>query len=163
MWIIFVVIIFLLFIFYIFYLKEYVEVKRIFDSLEKTLDTRDLLVMKLLPEIKDEKIKTEVAKWIDLRVKNRKSSFNDKIKIDVELNKELKEFYTLINKITNNEVIKATFTNIIELEKKLKNIRNEYNIAVEKYNMNLVMHKFMCMRIIRMKPLDTYNVTNNEE
>lgn len=161
MWIFFIVIVVLLFVFYNFYLKDFFAVKRIFNSLQKTLDTRDLLIIKLLPEINDKEIQESIAKWIDLRVKSKGSSFNDKIKIDVELNKELKKFYSLINELTNNQVIKATFANVINLEKKLKNIRKEYNLAVEKYNMNLVMHKFICIRIIHMKPLDTYNVVKS--
>ena len=91
-------------------------------------------------------------------MKNKEIPYNDKIVLYIELNRELKDFYSLVNSKIDNPIVKATFTNIIELEKKLKKIRKEYNFAVEKYNMNLVMHKFICMRLIRMKPLDTYKV-----
>ncbi|MBQ9267523.1 MAG: hypothetical protein IJ217_04520 [Clostridia bacterium] len=157
MWIVLVGVV-LAIVFYFVYLKDYAEVNRVFSSLEKTLDARDLLVMKLVPEIKDKKMQAKVVKLIEERMNHKNIPYNDKIALDIALNKELKEFYAAVNEKADNPVIKATFAKAVEFEKVLKKIRNEYNLAVTKYNTNLVMHKFVCMRIIRMKPLDTYAV-----
>ncbi len=145
-------------IIYFLYYKDYGEVLKVFNTLEKTLDIRDLLVMKLVPEIKDKKEQAEVVSLIEMRMKNKKKSFTEKMMLDVKLNEELKRFYELINKKNDNPVISETFKSVIEVEKKLKKLRNEFNNVVEKYNMNLVMHKFVCVRIIHMKPLDKYTV-----
>ena len=80
-----------------------------------------------------------------------------------QLNDRLKEMYLDLEKERNNPVIKAALANAFELEKTLKKVRDEYNMAVEKYNMNLIMHKFVCMRIIRMKPLDIYGKISHLE
>lgn len=162
MWTIFIIVVVIIFAFYYVIFKDYIDVKKVFNTLEKTLNTRDLLVMKLLPEIKDKNLQANIASLIEERTKNRNISYNDKINIDIKLNKELKIFYDIINKKLDNQVIKATFKNVIETEKILKKIRSEYNLVVEKYNMNLVMHKFLCIRIVRMKPLDTYGYTIQE-
>lgn len=155
MWYILLAII-LIMIVYFLYFKDYVEVKKIFRILIKTLDTRDLLIMKLVPEVKNKKERAEIIKLVDSRMKSKKMSYTEQIKLDVELNDKLKGVYLDLEKEKDNPVIKATLTNAFELEKTLKKVRDEYNMAVEKYNMNLIMHKFVCMRIIRMKPLDIY-------
>ena len=161
MWI-FLLVIFLAIVFYYIFIKDYSDVIKVLDSLEKTLDTRDLLVMKLLPEVKDKGMQASIVELIEKRMKNKKIPFNDKIKLYVELNKELKQFYNNLNKKIDNPVIKTTFASAIELEKKLIKIRDRYNYAVEKYNMNLVMHKFVCVRLIHMKPLDTYSIAERK-
>ncbi len=155
------IVILIVWICYTLYWHDYFAVKKVFRTLEKTWNTRDLLVLKLAPEIKDEALKSKVVELIDTKVKNKNSGYTEKIKIDILLNESLKEFYDSINKNANNPVVKATLSNAIELEKILKKIRKEYNEVVEKYNMNLVMHKFVCIRIIHMKPLDTYAIGNH--
>ena len=57
-----------------------------------------------------------------------------------------------------NSKMETLITQIQLGNEKLRNeLRNEFNSAVEKYNMNLVMHKFICVRIVHMKPLDKYS------
>ncbi len=155
MWYILLVVVLFLII-YNLYFKDYIEVKKSFNILNKTLDTRDLLVMKLVPELKSKSERADIVKLIELRMKNKKSSFNNQIKIDVELNEKLKNMYLKLEKNKENLMLQATLKNTLEIENTLKKLRTEYNLTVEKYNMNLVMHKFICMRIVRMKPLDTY-------
>lgn len=162
MWYILLAII-LIMIVYFLYFKDYVEVKKIFRILIKTLDTRDLLIMKLVPEFKNKKERAEIIKLVDGRMKSKRTSYTEQIKLDVELNDRLKEMYLELEKERNNPVIKAALANAFELEKTLKKVRDEYNMAVEKYNMNLIMHKFVCMRIIRMKPLDIYGKISHLE
>ena len=157
MWIVLFVTV-LIWIIYVLYFKDYFEVRKIFNVLEKTLDTRNLIVMKLVPEIKDNNQKVKLVNLIEKRIKNKESGYTEKMKLDIELNEELKSFYEIVSKKVENPLVKATLNNAVELEKSLKKIRKEYNNAVEKYNMNLVMHKFMCMRVIHMKPLDTYSI-----
>lgn len=154
--VLFLVVIFLIYLGYMLYFKEYVDVCKIFSTLEKTLNTRDLLLTQIIGELKNKRIKGETLKLISKRIKSKKSGYNEKIRIDVELNKKLKETYKEMNALTNNPVIKETFLKIIALEKKLKIQREEYNMAVEKYNRNIIHHKAVCMLFIRMKPLDTY-------
>lgn len=160
MWYILISII-LIMVVYFLYFKDYVEVKKVFKILTKTLDTRDLLIMKLVPEIKNKKEKAEIIRLVDDRMKSKKMSYTEQIKLDVELNDKLKNMYFNLEQEKDNPVIKATLTRAFELEKTLKKVRNEYNVAVEKYNMNLIMHKFVCMRVIRMKPLDIYGKISN--
>lgn len=155
MWYILLIVIFSLII-YNLYFKDYIEVKKSFNILIKTLDTRDLLVMKLVPELENKSEKADIIKLIKMRMKNKKSSFTNQIKIDIELNEKLKEMYLKLEKNKKNLVLQSALKNSLEIENTLKKLRTEYNLTVEKYNMNLVMHKFVCMRVIRMKPLDTY-------
>lgn len=142
--------------FYFIYLKDYFEVKKIFKLLSKTLDTRDLLAMKLVPEIKNKNEKAEIIQLIELRMKNKNSGYTEQMKLDVKLNEKLKKVYFDLEKSADNILIKSVVTNILEIEHKLKKIREEYNTVVEKYNMNLVMNKFVCVKLIHMKPLDKY-------
>lgn len=160
MWYILISII-LIMVVYFLYFKDYVEVKKVFKIITKTLDTRDLLIMKLVPEIKNKKEKAEIIRLVDDRMKSKKMSYTEQIKLDVELNDKLKNMYFNLEQEKDNPVIKATLARAFELEKTLKKVRNEYNVAVEKYNMNLIMHKFVCMRVIRMKPLDIYGKISN--
>lgn len=160
MWYILISII-LIMIVYFLYFRDYIEVKKVFKILIKTLDTRDLLIMKLVPEIKNKKEKAEIIRLVDDRMKSKKMSYTEQIKLDVELNDKLKNMYFNLEQEKDNPVIKATLARAFELEKTLKKVRNEYNVAVEKYNMNLIMHKFVCMRVIRMKPLDIYGKISN--
>lgn len=156
--VIILLIIFFIFIFYMLYLKEYLKVKKVYKHLRKVLDTRDTLVLKLIPEIKNKELSAKVIYLIDERKENFKTSYNNSILSDIKLNTELRKLYEYINTLNKNEVINNVFGKIINLEKELKNIRNKYNIAVENYNNNLIKHKYMCLRIIKMKPLDTYSI-----
>lgn len=156
------VVLFLIYLGYMLYFKEYVDVCRVFDVLEKTLDTRDLLLVKIIDEIKNRRIKENTVKLINKRIKARKSGYNEKIRIDIELNQQLKETYQEINQLTKNPIVKESFLKIITLEKKLKFQREEYNKVVEKYNRNIIHHKTVCMTIIRMRPLDTYKSSGKE-
>lgn len=157
-WGIIVLVIFaIVFLIYMLYFKEYKEVMGNFQTLIKVLETRDLLLMRILPEIKDEKIKEETAKLVEQRMKCKNAGCNNLIKSDVELNKQLTITYQEIDKI-KNELVREEFRKIVSLEKKLKIIRREYNKAVDKYNQNLVKHKKMCIKYLRMKPLDNYKI-----
>lgn len=156
--IVFIVILILTFIIYQLYLKNYFKVKKAFDTLSNFLNVRDSLVLKLICEIKDKKLVEKIVGLIDERKENFKTSYNNSIKADVKLNSELKSFYEALNNIKKNDVINSVFGKVINLEKDLKKIRNEYNEQVEIYNNNLIRHKFVCLRVIKMKPLDTYGI-----
>lgn len=151
-------IIILIFIIYELYFKEYFHVKKIFWSLKKFLSTRDTLILKIIPDVKDKKASKKIINLIEERRINFNSSYNNAIKSDVKLNSELINFYKKIDEERPNEVVLQVFAKIISMEKDLKNIRNKYTLAVEKYNESLIKHKFMCLKVIRMKPLDTYKV-----
>lgn len=155
-------IIFLIYLGYMLYFKEYVDVCRVFNVLEKTLDTRDLLLMKILGEIKNKRIKVKTIELISKRIKARKSGFNEKIRIDVELNQQLKETYKELNMLIKNPLVKEGFLKIVTLEKKLRLQREEYSAMVEMYNRNIIHHRKVCMMLIRMKPLDTYKSSARE-
>ena len=151
-------IIILIFIIYELYFKEYFHVKKIFWSLKKFLSTRDTLILKIIPDVKDKKASKKIINLIEERRINFNSSYNNAIKSDVKLNSELINFYKKIDEERPNEVVLQVFAKIMGMEKDLKNIRNKYTLALEKYNESLIKHKFMCLKIIRMKPLDTYKV-----
>lgn len=151
-------IIILSYIFYKVYLKDFIEVRKVFISLKKFLSARDTLVLKMLPEIKKIIDVNKILSLVDERRLNFESSYNNAIKSDVKLNKELKAAYSKIGKENLNEITLQVFNNILKAESELKNLRKEYNDKVEKYNKNLIKHKFICLKIIRMKPLDTYQI-----
>lgn len=148
----------LIFFIYEIYLREYFKVKKVYNSLRNFLDVRDALVLKVISEIKDKKMATKIVNLIDERKENFKTSYNNSILADAKLNSELRKIYQILDNIQKNEVVTTVFSRIINLEKDLKNIRNEYNQAVENYNNNLMKNKYVCLRIIKMKPLDTYKV-----
>ena len=142
------------------YFKEYFSVNKIFVTLKKFLSTRDALILKLIPEVKDKKEAQIVVSLIEERKLNFSSSFNNAIKADVKLNSELRKFYKKLSEQKLNEVEIQVFSKIMGIEKDLKALRNKYTLAVEEYNKILVKHKFVCLKIIKMKPLDTYKVSN---
>lgn len=145
------------FLFYMLYFKEYKDVMANFNTLVKVIETRDLLLMRILPELSDKKLKEETSKLVQLRMQCKNAGCNEFIKSDVELNKQLRRTYEEIDKL-KNALVREEFKRIVSLEKKLKIIRREYNKAVEKYNKNLINHKIMCIKYLRMKPLDTYKI-----
>lgn len=155
--VILLVIIAIIFLIYMLYFKEYKEVMGNFQTLVKVLETRDLLLMRILPELSDKKIKEETARLVDQRMQCKNAGCNNLIRSDVELNKQLTQTYKEIDKL-KNALVREEFKRIISLEKKLKVIRREYNNSVEKYNKNLIAHKKMCIKYLRMKPLDTYKI-----
>ena len=155
--IILIMIVILIALIYMLYFKEYKDVMGNFQTLIKVLETRDLLLMRILPEVKDKKIKEETARLVEQRMNCKKAGCNNLIKSDVELNKQLKVTYKEIDKL-KNALVREEFKRIITLEKKLKVIRREYNKSVDKYNKNLIAHKKMCIKYLRMKPLDTYKI-----
>lgn len=164
MWIILILILVTIsYLTYELYLKKYILVRNEFKLLLKTLDVRDLLILKLLPEIKNKNISNKIAYLINERVKNKKCGHLEQINLDIELNKEIKSFYEELNKNLTNEIVKTTFKKVIEIEKKLKNIRKSYNDAVNMYNDNLIKHKKICMKTLKMKPLDTYGLKYSKE
>lgn len=151
------VIIFIIWILYSLYFKEYRDVMAMYETLVKVLETRDLLLMRILPEVKDKKIREETSRLVQNRMQCKNAGCNLLVKSDVELNKQLKKTYQEIEKIKNT-LVREEFRRVVSLEKKLKVIRREYNQAVEKYNQNLINHKKMCIKYLRMKPLDTYEI-----
>lgn len=160
MWLSVILLLLIIFCYYVYgmYFKEYFEVKKINNTLQKILDTRDLLLLKLTGEKVPKKEIAKILMLIDKRKDTKNAGYTFKMQADVDLNKELKIFYEKLNRVLDNEVSKDTFRRIIELEKQAKKARISYNNAVERYNNNLILHKKVCMRIIRMKPLDTYKL-----
>ncbi len=156
-------IIIVFYVIYMLYFKDYWHVRRIFLSLRKFLNMRDTFVLKIVPEIKDKKLSEKIVTFIEERKLNFNSSYNNAIKSDVKLNSELKNFYQVLSDTKLNELTKQIFEKTLEMEKELKNMRNAYNQAVEKYNENLIKHKFITLKIIRMKPLDTYKRKNESK
>lgn len=142
------------------YLKEFVEVTVIYKTLCKLLNSRDILLLKILPDIKNKKQKEKILLLIDERNKKSKISYDDAIFADVELHNELKEFYNNVNKMKKNELQMEIFKKIISFENQIKNVRKKYSAAVEKYNMSLTIHPKFCVKFLHMKPLEIYgNVT----
>lgn len=142
------------------YLKEFIEVTVIYKSLRKLLDSRDVLLLKLLPDIKDKKQKEKILNLINERNKKSKISYDDAIYADVQLHNELKNLYTVIEKMKKNELQCEIFKKIIAFENQIKTVRKKYSNAVEKYNMSLTIHPKFCIKFLHMKPLEIYgNVT----
>ncbi len=160
MWFSLALLIFVIAAYYVYgtYFKEYFEVKKVFYTLQKVLDTRDVLLLKLTSEKVEKKLVAKIVMLIDKRRETKKSGYTVRMKADVELSNELKKFYLKLNKVVDNDLSKEVFKRIVELEKQAKKIRISYNNAVERYNNNLILHKKVCMKIIHMKPLDTYKI-----
>ena len=137
--------------------KEYNEVEANYNTLLKVLETRDIILMRLLPEIKSKRTREEIAKLVSERMEAKKKGTNIIIRKDVELNKHLKPIYDEINE-SKNPIVKEEFKRIIKLEKSLKNIRREYTSSAEKYNEKFSKHPKLYLKYLRMKPLDTYDI-----
>lgn len=138
------------------YLKEYIEVTKVYKVLRKVLESRDLLVLKILPDIKNKKEAEKVLNLINERNKKSKISYDDAITADIALHNELKNLYEIINNQKKNELQEEIFKKIINFEKRIKTLRKEYTKAVEKYNMSLTIHPKVCIKILHMKPLEMY-------
>lgn len=144
---------------YIMLFKEYSEVMANFETLVKVIETRDLLLMRILPEIKSKRIKAEMTELVDKRMSAKKQGNDALIKCDVDINKKLKPIYDEINK-SQNPIVREEFRRVINLEKKLKVIRREYNTAVEKYNARITKNPKLFLKYLRMRPLNTYEFKN---
>ena len=160
MWVSIVLLLLIIFLYYVYgmYFKEYFEVKKVYNTLQNILDARDVLVLKLTSEKVTKRELAKVIMLIDERRATKGAGYTIRMEADVRLSNELKNFYSRISKIINNDLSKEVFKRIMELEKKAKKARIEFNNAVERYNNNLILHKKVCMKIIRMKPLDTYKI-----
>ena len=148
-----IVVVILIYVFYRVYLKDFIEVRKTYTTLKKFLSTRDALLLKLLPELKNTIDANKILSFVEERRLNFESSYNNAIKADVKLNKELKMAYSEISKAKLNSISLQLFNTILKTESELKTLRAKYNETVEKYNNN-----FVCLKIIKMKPLDTYKV-----
>ena len=147
---------FILFFIFRYYLKEFIEMTVIFKSLKKVLESRDLLVLKFLPDVKNKEIVEEILNLINERKIQSKISYNNAIQADNKLHNKLKELYDEINKMNKNEIQEELFKTIIEHEKRLKELRIRYSSAVEMYNLSLTIHPKLLIKVLHLKPLDVY-------
>lgn len=138
------------------YLKDFIEMNSIYKSLCKLLDSRDLLILKILPDVKNEKIQEKVLNLINKRRECSKISYDSELEADVELNNDLKILYDKIDKMNKNELQLEIFKKIISLEKQIKSVRLKYNVVAEKYNMSLTVHPKFCVKFMKMKPIEIY-------
>ena len=95
-----IAVVFLILAYYIInvYLKEYIEVTKVYKTLRKMLSYRDVLLLKILPDIKNKKQKENIMNLIDDRNKKSNISYDDAIVADVTLNNELKKVYIEIER-----------------------------------------------------------------
>ena len=138
------------------YLKEYIEVTKIYKALRKVLNHRDMLLLKILPDLPNKKKKEKIINLIDDRNKKYNISYDDAIIADVNLHNELKYVYLEIEKMKKNELQLEIFKKLMLLEKQIKEIRKKYSNAVEKYNLSLTIHPKVFIKCLHMRPLDTY-------
>lgn len=153
-----VVILFLILAYYIInvYLKEYIEVTKVYKTLRKMLSYRDMLLLKILPDIRNKNKKENIMNLIDDRNKKSNISYDDAIIADVNLNNELKKIYVEIENMQKNELQAEIFQKLMVMEKQIKGARNKYSSAVEKYNLSLTIHPKVFIKFLHMRPLDTY-------
>ena len=149
----------IIFILYLLYLKEYMDLTKNYELLVKVLETRNLILLRILPEHKNKDDKNQIATLIDTQIKSKSLGINATIESDVTLNKYLKQVYEKISKIKNPIVVEE-FKRIIRLEKNLKLIRREFNKSAEEYNQNLLDHKLVCTKILKMRPVNSYKLGN---
>ena len=138
------------------YLREYIEVTKIYKALRKLLGHRDVMLLKILPDIKNKKQKEKIINLIDDRNKKYNISYDDAIIADVKLHNELKYIYSEIEKMKKNELQLEIFKKIMMLEKQIHDLRKKYSSAVEKYNLSLTIHPKFCIKFLHMRPLDIY-------
>ena len=153
-------IIFIFVFIYKFFLKEFIDITIVYKTLKKVLESRDLLVLKLLPDIKNKELSEEVLNLINERRTQSKVLYNNAIKADINLHNKLKELYEVINSMKKNEVQEELFRRIVELEKKLKVLRVKYSEAANNYNTSLTIHPKLFVKILHMQPLDIYGKKN---
>ena len=155
--IIFICIVFIFFIVYQLLFKEYSLVRGTFETLVKVIETRDLILMRLLPEIKNKKIKDDMTALIGERIEAKQLGNDKVLEMDVKINKKLDRIYSELNK-SKNPIVIEELKKAVNFEKKLKTIRREYNKAVEIYNNKLIKHPKLMMKYLRMRPLNTYQI-----
>lgn len=143
------------------YLKEYIEVTQVYKALRKVLSHRDMLLLKILPDLKNKKQKEKIMNLIDDRNKKYNISYDDAIVADVKLHNELKYVYEEIEKMKKNELQHEIFKKLMMLEKQIKELRKKYSAAVEKYNLSLTIHPKVFIKFLHMRPLDTYKKREN--
>lgn len=160
--IIFVVIVFISFLIYYFIFKEYSAVMGNFETLVKIIETRDLVLMRILPEIKNKKIKDDMTLLISQRMEAKRQGNDKLIEMDVKINKKLDRIYSELNN-SQNPIVKEELKKAVNFEKKLKTVRREYNKTVEVYNNKLIKHPKLMMKFLRMRPLNTYDIKSVEE
>ena len=158
-----VVVLFLILVYYVInvYLKEYIEVTKVYKTLRKMLSYRDVLLLKILPDIKNKKQKENIMNLINERNKKSNISYDDAIVADVNLNNELKEIYIEIEKMQKNKLQAELFQKLMLMEKQIKGARNKYSSVVEKYNLSLTIHPKVFIKILHMRPLDSYKKNEN--
>ena len=144
------------FYFYNMYLREYFEVIKTYKTFRKLLETRDLLILKILSDVNNKKLSKKILNLINERRLKAKVSFDDGIIADSKLNSELKAFYEEINKMEKNEIQDEIFKHLIVLEKQLKSVRNRYSEAVNKYNFALTLHPKILIKILHFRPFQLY-------
>ena len=154
--VLFVIFILLLIIRFLFF-REYAIVMGNFETLIKVLETRDLLLMRLLPEIKNKKIKDDMSLLVSERMDAKRLGNDKLIETDVKINKKLNRIYTELNN-SQNPIVREELRRIVSLEKKLKVIRREYNKAVEVYNNKLTNHPKIMIKFWKMRPLNLYDI-----
>ena len=150
----------ILFIFVIIYLllfKEYAHVMNSYDLLVKVVETRNLVLMRILPEIKNKGLKNEVTKMVDDMIKAKRDTNDKFIQLDVDINKKLDKVYSELNGSKNPLVIEE-LKKAVNFDKKLKVIRREYNKVVEEYNAKLCKHPKLMAKFLKMRPYNTYEI-----
>lgn len=148
------------YIIYAVYLKEYIDVTIVYKSLRKLLASRDVMLLKIIPDIEDKKYAERILNLINNRNEASKISYDDAIRADITLHNELKNLYDIINKMDKNELQLEIFKKVIEYEKRIKLARVKYTEVVSKYNMGLTVHPKVCIKILHMKPLEVYGSKN---
>jgi hypothetical protein len=146
--------------FYNVYLREYFEVIRTYRALRKLLETRDLILLKLLPDVNNKNLSKKILNLIDQRRKKAKVSFDDGIIADAELNSALKTLYEKINNMKKNELQEEMFKHLIGLEKQLKSVRTRYSEAVTKYNYALAAHPKVLIKMLHLRTFQLYGNKN---
>ena len=148
------------YIIYAVYLKEYIDVTIVYKSLRKLLASRDVMLLKIIPDIEDKKYAERILNLINNRNEASKVSYDDAIRADITLHNELKNLYDIINKMDKNELQLEIFKKVIEYEKRIKLARVKYTEVVSKYNMGLTVHPKVCIKVLHMKPLEVYGSKN---
>ena len=152
--VLFVIIIIYLVLHFLFF-REYAQVMGNYETLVKVLEARDLVLMRVLPEIKDKNVKDEITNIVSEQLNARKQGNDKLIETDVNLNKKLDRVYSELDK-SKNPLVKEELRRLVGFEKSLKTIRHEYSKAVGQYNEKLVKHPKAMIKFWKMKPLNTY-------
>ena len=135
------------YIIYAVYLKEYIDVTIVYKTLRKLLASRDVMLLKIIPDIEDKKYAEKILNLINSRNEASKISYDDAIRADITLHNELKNLYDIINKMDKNELQLEIFKKVIDYEKRIKLARVNYTEVVTKYNMGLTVHPRVCIKL----------------